>query len=54
MRELWTSRNLLVAGICMVINCIILTGNVIYLGKLTKLQNDSLKRIEQVCRDIKA
>jgi len=54
MKEFYTSRNLLVAGICMIINCIILTGCVIYLGTLTKIQNDSLKHIEQLCRDIKA
>lgn len=54
MKEFHTSRNLLVAGICMVINCIILTGNVIYLGKVTKIQNNSLQKIEQLCRDIKA
>jgi len=54
MKEFHTSRNLLVAGICMTINCLILTGCIVYLGTMTKTQNDSLKRITELCRDIKA
>ncbi len=47
-------KNLIIVSICLTINCIILTCCIVYLNKITEKQNNSIQRIQQLCRDIKA
>lgn len=52
--NLTVEKNLMIVSACLTINCIILTGFIWHLGNMTQLQNDSLKRIEKICVELKA